>query len=168
MAGYAADACVSGPSVGQRPGPYSFLISTGKERGQPTCYVCETADKPAFIVFARTASEPLGKLVAKLDAALIEPKYPGLRGWVTFLNNDATTFDPIVVKWGQTHAIARTPLGVFEDVIGPPAYRLSANADITVLLYVKQKVVANFALRTNELTPAVTDKIVSTLPKLFE
>src|SRR5262245_35725506 len=50
----AADkACVSGPRAGQRPGPYSFVLSTGDQRGKSHCYICETADRPAVIVFAR-------------------------------------------------------------------------------------------------------------------
>src|SRR5947207_15539139 len=80
--------CVSGLKVGQKPGPYSFLVATGSERGQSTCYVCETGDRPAVIVFARNLSDPLAKLVAKIDKAVSENKAAELRGWVTFLSND--------------------------------------------------------------------------------
>src|SRR5687768_13041882 len=55
--------CVSGPKVGQRPGPYSFVMSTGDQRGKSHCYICETEDRPAVIVFARSLNEPLAKLV---------------------------------------------------------------------------------------------------------
>jgi hypothetical protein len=164
----AEDPCVSGIGVGLRPGPYAFLVCTGKERGQLTCYVCDTADKPAMIVFARTPSDELGKLVAKLDSAIGDPKHPELRGWVTFLGDDQTALDPRIVKWGQSHAIKNMPLGVFEDVVGPPAYRVSREADVTVLLFVKQKVVANFAFRAGELTPAATDRVAKAVPRLFE
>src|SRR5262245_43320929 len=81
----AEEPCVSGRPPGQRPGPYSFLVATGKERGQLTCYVCETAEKPAIIVFARTASKEIGELAAELDKAVADPKNAPLRGWVTFL-----------------------------------------------------------------------------------
>ena len=44
----------SGVPIGKRPGPYSFLVATGPQRGQLTCYVCEQheANKPAVIVFS--------------------------------------------------------------------------------------------------------------------
>ena len=60
----AADPCVSGIPVGKRPGPYSFLVATGPQRGQQTCYICEQHEggKPAAVVFARSLSDPLGKL----------------------------------------------------------------------------------------------------------
>ena len=48
------DPCVSGLPPGQKPGPYTFVVSTGKERGQLTCFICETADNPAVLIFART------------------------------------------------------------------------------------------------------------------
>src|SRR5687767_10658002 len=49
----AADPCVSGLPAGKRPGPYSFLVATGPQRGQQTCYVCEQheGNKPGVIVF---------------------------------------------------------------------------------------------------------------------
>src|SRR5437870_2778211 len=49
--------CVSGPKVGQRPGPYSFVMCTGEQRGKAHCFICETLDRPAVIVFARSLSD---------------------------------------------------------------------------------------------------------------
>src|SRR5438270_6805883 len=81
----ADEPCKSGPQPSQRPGPYSSLVAVGPQRGQQHCYVCEAADRPTVIVFARSLSEPLGKLVQKVDRALPEHKTAELRGWVTFL-----------------------------------------------------------------------------------
>lgn len=162
----AEDPCVSGLQVGQRPGPYSFLVATGKERGQLTCYVCETADKPAVIVFARTPSKEIGDLVSELDKAVANPKNAPLRGWVTFLSNDQPKMDPVVVDWGKKHAVKAMPLGVFEDEMGPPAYRLNKDADATVLLFVKEKVIANFAFRKGELTEKARAEVLKAIPKV--
>src|SRR3954471_2904671 len=95
----AADApCVSGPKPGQRPGPYSFVLCTGDNRGKSHCYVCETADRPAVIVFARSLSDPLGKLPAGLDKALNDHKKAELRAWVTLLHEDQSKIDDDVLK----------------------------------------------------------------------
>jgi len=159
--------CVSGLKVGQRPGPYSFIVSTGSERGQSTCYVCETAERPAVIVFARALSTPLGKLISKLDKEMSDHKKADLRGWVTFLSNDQLTLDPQVTEWAKKYAIRHMPLGVFESENGPPSYRLSRDAEVTVLLFVKHKVVANFALRSGELNDEKMAEIVKSLPKIL-
>jgi hypothetical protein len=166
QAGNTADACKSGPQPNQRPGPYSALVCVGKERGTQHCYICESADRPVIIVFARTLSDPLGKLVKQFDGAVKEHKASELRAWVTFLDEDQTKLDPLLVKWAQSHAISNVACAVFEDTVGPPTYRLNKEADVTVLLSVKQKVVANFAFRAGELNDAAIAEIVKSIPKI--
>src|SRR5438874_7528808 len=99
----AVDSCRSGLQTGQKPGPYAFVLSTGPQRGVSHCYICETAERPAIVVFARDLSDPLGKLAQKIDKALIEHKKSELRGWVTFLNNDQLSVDPKIGQWAQKH-----------------------------------------------------------------
>jgi hypothetical protein len=162
----AEEPCKSGLQPKQRPGPYSFLVSVGQQRGQQHCFVCETADKPMVIVFARGLGDPLGKLVQKIDKALSEHKAAELRAWVTFLAEDHATFDPKVVDWSRKHATGAVPLGVFEDVVGPPAYLLHREADVTILLAVKQRVVCNFAFRPGELNDEAIAQVMKTLPQI--
>ncbi len=163
-----ADPCKSGPKVNQRPGPYSSVVATGINRGQSHCFICEAGDKPTVIIFARNLSDPLGKLVKQIDKALGAHKKADLRAWVTFLAEDQPSFDPRVVQWGQRHAIGQIPLGVFEDPVGPPTYLLHREADVTVLLSVKQRVVANFAFRAGELNEPAISEIVKSLPQIVK
>ncbi|MFO0928410.1 MAG: hypothetical protein U0736_15510 [Gemmataceae bacterium] len=161
-----AASCVSGPRVGQRPGPYSFVLATGDNRGKSHCYICETADRPAVIVFARSLSPELGRLSAGLDTALAEYRKNDLRGWVTVLHPDETQLDADVVRWAKRHVLRTVPVGVFEDVDGPPSYRLHRDADVTVLLAVKQKVVVNRAFRAGELTEARVAELLREIPRI--
>lgn len=162
----ADEPCKSGLREKQRPGPYTSLVSVGPQRGQLHCFICDAEDRPTVIVFARHLSESLGKLVHKLDRALGEYKTAELRAWVTFLADDQTSFDPKVVQWGQKHATGNVPLGVFEDPVGPPTYLLARDADVTILLSVKQRVVANFAFRPGELNDAAGTEILKSLPRI--
>jgi hypothetical protein len=162
----ADEPCKSGLQPAHRPGPYSSLVSVGPQRGQQHCYVCEAADRPIVIVFARNLSDPLGKLVHRIDQSVGQNKTSELRSWVTFLAEDQTALDPKVVAWGQKHAIKNVPLGIFEDTVGPPAYLLARDADVTVLLSVKQRVAANFAFRAGELNDTTIDAIVNMIPKI--
>ena len=162
----AAGPCRSGLQPGQRPGPYAAVISTGPQRGQSHCYICETADRPAVVVFARTLSDSLGKLCQQLDQAVAEHSKAELRAWVTFLSDDQLTLDPRVVQWGKKHALRRVPVGVFEDVGGPPSYHLATDADVTVLLFVKLKVVANFGFREGELNQESVAEVMKALPRI--
>jgi hypothetical protein len=162
----AADPCVSGVPVGKRPGPYSFLVATGPQKGQQTCYICEQADKPTAVVFARTLSDPLGKLLAKFDAEIPTRKDAGFKVWMTQLT-DTADLDKLS-DWAKKQALKNVPVGGFEDTDGPPAYLLTRDADVTVLLFVKQKVVANFAYRDGELTDAAVADVMKAVPKVFE
>jgi hypothetical protein len=161
------DPCTSGPQTGQRCGPYSALIATGPERGQPFCYICETGDKPAVLIFARSLTDSLGKMVVQLDKAVTDHKKNELRAWVTFLSDNQLALDPKVVKWSEKFAVRGVPLGIFEDPLGPPSYRLSKDADVTVLLFVKQKVVANYAFRAGELNDDKIKLVMNALPRII-
>jgi hypothetical protein len=161
----AADPCKSGSQPNQRPGPYSALVCVGKERGTQHCYICEAENRPLIIVFARTLSEPLGKLVKQLDGAVKEHKTAELRSWVTVLADDQTKMDPQIVQWAQKYAVT-LPCAVFEDTVGPPTYLLAKEADVTVLLSVNRKVVANFAFRAGELNDTAIADIVKSVAKI--
>ena len=47
-----------------------------------------------------------------------------------------------------------------------PSYRIHRDADVTVLLSVKQKVVVNRAFRAGELTDARIAEILEAVPKI--
>lgn len=162
-----AEPCVSGLPVGKRPGPYSFLIATGAQRGQQTCYICEQHEggKPAAIVFAKTLSDPLAKLMAKLEAAR-PAKNDSYKAWLT--HTTATADLDGLAKWAQDKGLKGVPVGAYEDADGPPAYKLAKDADVTVMLFVKEKVVANFAFRAGELNDKAIENVMKSVPKLFE
>jgi hypothetical protein len=162
-----ADPCRSGLKPQQRPGPYASLVAVGPQRGQQHCFVCETADRPAVIVFARGLSAPLGKLVKGIDDAVVANSKSELRAWVTFLAEDQPGLDPQVVQWGKQYAVSNVPLGIYSDSVGPPTYLLAQEAEVTVMLSVKQKVVANFAFRAGELNDAAIAEVVRALPRII-
>jgi GNAT superfamily N-acetyltransferase len=165
----ADDPCRSGVPVGKRPGPYSFLVATGPQRGQQTCYICEQheGNKPAAVVFARTLSDPLARLLSRLEALGTSPaaRGTGYKVWCTVLV-DTADLDALA-RWAQTQGLKTVPLGAYEDTDGPPAYKLHKDADVTVLLFTKQKVVANFAFRAGELTDQQIDAVLQAAPLLF-
>jgi hypothetical protein len=167
-AAVAADPVTSGLPVGKRPGPYSFLVATGPQRGQPTCYVCEQHEggKPAAVVFARSLSDPLGKLLAKLEAAGAGKDATGYKVWMTQVTPTADL--DALATWSQKQGLKGVPVGAFEGTDGPPAYRLSPDADVTVMLFVKTQVVANFAFRKGELTDKAVEQVVGATPPLFK
>jgi hypothetical protein len=72
-----------------------------------------------------------------------------------------------LAKWAQKQGLKSAPVGAFEDADGPPSYNLNKGAEVTVLLFTKQKVVANFAFRAGELDDRAIDTVVKAMPLLF-
>jgi hypothetical protein len=161
----AGDPCVSGPQVGQRPGPYSFLVATGPERGQPTCYVCETAEKPGVIVFARSLSEPLAKVLNACDEAVATRSKDAMRAWMTVLGEKTVGLDDLG-RWATQAGLKSVPVGVFDDPVGPPSFKLATDADVTILIFENRKVLANLAFRKGELDAAAVKKVATELARL--
>src|SRR5437868_3982063 len=99
----ADEPCVSGVPVGKRPGPYSFLVATGPQRGQPTCYICEQDNKPTVVVFARSLDAPLGKLLVKLDDVATKKADQGFKAWMTYLTPTADL--DALAKWSKQEGL---------------------------------------------------------------
>jgi hypothetical protein len=165
---WAKDPLLSGPKVGTAPvAPYRFWVSNGASRGQETCFICETADRPAVVVFARNPSDRLGKLAGKLDKALAEHKAAELRSWLTFVGKDFETTDRQLQDWSTQHGLKSLTVGTFKDEDGPPSYLVAREADVTVVLFVARKVQATFAFRAGELTDEAVNQVLEAVPRLF-
>jgi hypothetical protein len=157
----------SGPQPGSEIGPYSFLIATGPKRGTQHCYVCENRDKPVVLIFARDRSEELGRFLTSLDRLIEQEKATGIAGWVTFLAENQPALEPDLVNWGRKHGLRHIPLGIFEDKVGPPRYRLHAQADLTILLVSNGKVKQNFTFKSGSFNDAKAKEILQAVPSLY-
>src|SRR5262249_149219 len=111
--------------------------------------------------------ESLGKLVKQLDDAVKAHKAAELRSWVTFLADDQTKMDPQIVKWAKKHAVS-LPCAVFEDTVGPPTYLIAKEAEVTVMLSVDRKVVANFGYGGGEVDDAAISEIIKSVPNIVK
>ncbi len=155
-----------GVAVGARPGPYSFLVATGPERGKQTCFVCAQDRKPTAVVFTRRLTPAAGRLFARLDAVAAVKAGAGLKVWLTHLADTADLDE--VAAWTRTHAVKVSPAGVYEDRDGPPAYKLAPAADVTVVVFTDRKVTASFTFRAGELTDARIPAVVAAVEKLVK
>ena len=161
-------ALVSGPALGERPGPYSFVVSQGEKRGQLHCFVCEAEDRPMVILFARVPSPEAGKLAARLDQILLANPDAKPAGWVTFLAGDASAIDTQALKWSRDHALRALAVGYFEDPVGPPSYSISPQAELTVLVARDKKVVHRHAFAAGGPDMAAISRVGDDLEKLLK
>src|SRR5262249_38661371 len=121
---------------------------------------------PVVMIFAREMSDRLTNLVKKIDAETARNKNARMGSFAVFLSQDANLRDALRAL-AKKEGIKTTILGVFENRAGPPAYKLTKEADVTVILYVKRKVVANHAFKKGELNANAIDAIMADLPKIL-
>jgi hypothetical protein len=184
-----AEAFKSGPQVGELlPGPFdAFNINGKKAKGRQHCLVCEYGLNPAVMIFAREPEggkvEPLASLLGKLDEAIARhaEEYK-LGAAVVFLSPDARDSsnnageqdpkkivdeaiarDALVKRLQQRADKLKSVVVAYYPAEGPKDYKINAAAEVTVLFYVKHKVLANFAFAPDKMTAADVAKIMSTV-----
>jgi hypothetical protein len=161
-----AQAITSGPQPGQKvPGPFAPLHVTGPDAGQRVCLYCKNGTSPVAMVFAREVSPAVAGLVKKIDAVTAAHGDAHMGNFVTFLN-DAPDL-PAALKQLAAQENVQTTILCVAAPAGPPAYKIAAEADVTVILYTHRTVKANYAFRKGELNEQAVDAIVGDVAKIL-
>jgi hypothetical protein len=117
------------------------------------------------MIFAREVSDNLTSLVKKIDAATAENKKARMGSFVVFLSDDEDLQKKLETL-AEKEGIKNTVLSI-DNVAGPKGYKVAKDADVTVILYNKQKVEANHAFRKGELNAGAVEKVVGDLKKIL-
>jgi hypothetical protein len=117
------------------------------------------------MIFAREVSDPLTSLVKKLDKATADNAKARMGSFVVFCNDDEK-LEKNLQEVAKKEKISRCILSIFEGKAGP-YNNFEKDADVTVMLYVKNKVVANHTFKKGEMKDKDVDKIIDDLPKIL-
>jgi hypothetical protein len=162
----AADAPRSGPPVGEElPGTFEPVYLTGPDAGRKTCVLCEYGESPVVMVFAREVSEPLTKLIKRLDAVTAQHKGSSLGSTVIFLSNDETLAKQ-ARQFAEKEKIEHTVLRTYQPE-GPKGYGLAKDVDLTVVLFTDRVVKANHSFKKGELKDKNMDTILADVAKII-
>jgi hypothetical protein len=115
-------------------------------------------------VFARKTSEPLASLVKQIDKKIGET--PKLKSFVVILTRDGDKAAGDLKKLAASAGIKHVPLTLHQDPAEIPAYELSKQADVTVLMWSGHTVKVNHAYK-GELTEENIRAIVADIPKVL-
>jgi hypothetical protein len=169
----AADELKSGPQPGESiPGPFHYLNVNGPHAGNPHCLVCEFGLQPVVLIFVRdipTDKSPITDLFQKLDEAVDRHKNAELRGGVVVLNDDFAKEESrkdLLRKLATASKDLRHVVIAVDSAAGPDQYKISKDADVTVLVYNKHRVVGNFAFAKDKLTDKDVTAIMAAVNKM--
>jgi hypothetical protein len=113
------------------------------------------------VVFARKIDDNLTSLVKKLDKA---SKDKSFNSFVVLMTDDENA-ETQLKKLAETNSIKKTVLTI-DNPAGPPAFKISKDAEVTVLLYNKRKVEANHAFAKGQFSTKGIDAVLSDVPKI--
>jgi hypothetical protein len=163
--GLARETLVSGPQVGDEvPGPFQPLNVTGPDAGQKVCLYCKNGTNPVAMIFARDLSEPVTALIKKIDGATEQNQENHMGSFVVFLN-DSEDLGGKLKEMADKESVKNTVLAI--DNPAGPAVKVAKDADVTVVLYTKHKVKANYAFGKGELKDKDIDRILADVPKII-
>jgi hypothetical protein len=120
------------------------------------------------MVFARDLSDPLASLAKKLDAATVKNSDSRMGSFIVFLNDDEE-IDKKLKDLADKKHLTKIALSVMANKAGPDpkSYKIAKDADVTVVLYNKNKCEASYAFKKGEMTDKDVDQIVSDLTKIL-
>jgi hypothetical protein len=119
-------------------------------------------------IFAREITDNLTGLVKAIDDKVGENKAKKMAAFAVLLTDDPDKIEPKLETLAKEKEIKNTPLTLMESPAGPPAYKIAKDADVTVLLWVGGKVMANHAFPKGKLDKAAIDKIVDDTAKILK
>src|SRR5438874_1839218 len=96
------------------------------------------------MIFARELTGPLTSLVKKIDQATAKNSDCRMGSFVVFLSADEA-IEKKAKDLAEKEKLKNTILTSMENPGGPPEYKVAKDAEVTVVLYTKRKVEANYA-----------------------
>ena len=124
----------------------------GVEKGQDLCYRCLYGSRPMVMVFARKTDGDVPELVKKLDAAIATNDSAQLKGFVTLIGKDASALKQEGEKMVKQTGAKNVPFTVAKETeTGPAAYRIPADADVTIVFANESQVVGTHTFASDKI-----------------
>lgn len=161
-----AEELKSGLAVGEAPGAFNVNDVTGPNKGTSLCYRCQYGARPVVAVFARDVNDELAKVIKDVDGLVEKNKSKDMKAFVVVLSEDAEKLAPKLEAMAKKNGIKNVPLTTFDGAAGPEDYKISQDADVTVLMWNKSEVKSNIALANGKLDAAAAKKIIAEAEKL--
>jgi len=123
---------------------------------------------PVVAVFTRRLSDDLTGLVKKIDDAVAKNSDKKMKAFVIYMSDEPDTAEAKLKGLASAQKIAKTPLTTFATAEGPDNYRISADADVTVLMWNKMKVTSNHAFGKDKLSDKDVEKVLADVTNLVK
>lgn len=117
------------------------------------------------MIFAREVSDNLTSLVKQIDEATVKNSGSRMGSFVVFCSDEEGLEDKLTAL-AKKLELKKCILSM-DNPTGPRRYKVAKDADVTVVLYNRQTVKANYAFKKGELKKDDVKKIVKDLSKIL-
>lgn len=158
----------SGLPKGEFVPAFTVTDITGPSKGKDLCYRCQYGNRPVVSIFAREVTPEVAALAKAVDAKVTENKDARMAGFLVLLS-DAP--DKAATKLEETAAkeqIKNVPLTTFESAKGPNGYKISGDAEVTVIMWVDSEVTVSKGFAKGQLNKESIDQLIASTKTILE
>lgn len=141
---------------------------TGPAAGNELCYRCRYGNRPVIAIFARRTSDQLAALVKEVDDAVDRNSDKELAAFVVLMTDEPAEQEDALRTWAEQHEFQKVPLTLFDDELGPRAYRLKRDADVTVMMWVGGQLAVNESFDRDGLSPEAVAGVIRNTGKILD
>ena len=158
----------SGLEIGEGVNPFYVQDVTGPSAGKdPLCYRCQYGKRPVVAIFTRKLDDKVAALVKEIDAKVAKNSDKKMAAFVVVLSDDPAANEAKLKELAKKEGI-KIPLTTFENAAGPEDYKISKDAEVTVLEWVNSKVVVNHSFAAGKLNEAGIKAVIKDTAKILE
>lgn len=158
----------SGREIGELIPTFYTRAVTGPLMNRSVCYVCRNGQRPVVMVFLRKLGKECQPLLKQVDKLVDDHRGQGLRSFGVYLSEDPSEAISPVQTFSFNHKIT-LPLTVASNTVAQPhCQNLNEEADVTVVLYQKRRVVSRFAYRAGQMKEPQIEEIADSIKKLVK
>lgn len=159
---------------GLQPGDKTFAFHvqdvTGPRKGKTLCYACAFGKHAVVNIQTRKVTDELINLLTQLDGMVANAgkiKGDSKHAFLVYLTEDPDVASEELVLIDKKHKIKNIPLTIYDELTGPKPYKLSDDAEITIMMWKDTKVTANHAYASAKLGKQESANIIESAKKLL-
>jgi hypothetical protein len=114
----------------------------GVDAGEILCYRCRYGSRPMALVFARRTDGRVPELLTAIDQQVAEHSAAKFKALLTLLGDDSSQLRELAEQIVAETGGKRVPVVIAEETSrGPLSYKLSEDAEVTVILATDSRIV---------------------------
>lgn len=151
----------SGLPKGEFVPAFTVTDITGPSKGKDLCYRCQYGNRPVVSIFAREVTPEVAQLTKAIDGVVEQNKDARMAAFLVLLSDAPAKAAPALEEAAAKQQIKNVPLTTYETAKGPGGYKISGDADVTVIMWVDSEVTVSKGFGKGQLNKEAIDKLIA-------